>query len=194
MDYYTEGVSRRQIRARALDFRALFGLEREARFPVVEVLEALHCRVAGFHFEVVGMGELHDPRAHAETDILGCCIRLREDVYERACEGRGRDRLTIAHEMGHLVLHNPRGIRLYRSFGGRPVEAYRDPEWQASCFAGELLVPKCLVAGMGAAKAARLCGVSYDAAAYQLNVYDKEVKRECRSFQQKKTAPRTHWQ
>ena len=191
---YAEGLSRRQIRALAVEFRRLLGLESELCFPVVEVLEALHCWVPDFHFEVVGMDELHDMRAHAETDTIGCCIRLRKDVYEGAWKRKGRDRMTLAHEMGHLLLHNPSALRLYRSFAGQEINPCRDPEWQAKCFAGELLVPKHLVGAMGARKVVELCGVSYDAAVYQLNKYAEEARKECRSWQQKNEASRTCWQ
>lgn len=42
---------------------------------------------------------------HGETIPSENRIRIREDVYERACNGYGRDRLTMAHELGHLLLH-----------------------------------------------------------------------------------------
>ena len=64
-------------------------------------------------------------------------IRIREDVYERACNGYGRDRLTMAHELGHLLLHRVELITLAREDGDIPP--YKDPEWQANAFAGELL-------------------------------------------------------
>ena len=188
VQFYNEGMTRRQIRACALEFRKAFDLEKEAYFPAVAVLELLPLRFPDFHFEVVPMRELHDLRAHAETDTAACCIRLRCDVYDGACEGKGRDRMTIAHEMGHLVMHNPSGLRLYRRFDGEVVNPCRDPEWQAKCFAGELLIPKHLVAGKSAAEVVGLCGVSLAAAEYQLEKYEKEEGKKCRESRQKKTA------
>lgn len=38
----------------------------------------------------------------ADEDIV---IRVRSDVYERACENHGRDRFALAHELGHYSLH-----------------------------------------------------------------------------------------
>jgi Zn-dependent peptidase ImmA (M78 family) len=74
---------------------------------------------------------------HGETIPSENRIRIREDVYERACNGYGRDRLTMAHELGHLLLHRVEMITLAREDGD--ILPYKDPEWQANAFAGELL-------------------------------------------------------
>jgi toxin-antitoxin system, toxin component family protein len=76
---------------------------------------------------------------HGETIPSENRIRIREDVYERACNGYGRDRLTMAHELGHLLLHRVEMITLAREDGDIPP--YKDPEWQANAFVGELLAP-----------------------------------------------------
>lgn len=63
---------------------------------------------------------------------------IREDVYLGAIDGNGRDRFTLAHELGHFILH--RGLGLARTpSNGHPI--YMDSEWQADTFAGELLMP-----------------------------------------------------
>ena len=43
----------------------------------------------------------------------------------------------MAHELGHLLLHRIETITLAREDGDIPP--YKDPEWQANAFAGELL-------------------------------------------------------
>ena len=45
----------------------------------------------------------------------------------------------MAHELGHLLLHRVETITLAREDGDIPP--YKDPEWQANAFAGELLAP-----------------------------------------------------
>jgi Zn-dependent peptidase ImmA (M78 family) len=68
-----------------------------------------------------------------------------------------RFRATVAHEIGHALLHVPllreysrnrifsqkkgeeKGIELYRNAN---CPAYKDPEWQAWYFAGAILMPK----------------------------------------------------
>lgn len=64
---------------------------------------------------------------------------IRKDVYDALHAGDPRARFTIAHEFGHFVLHD--GIALARS-NARSHKVYEDSEWQANCFAAELLAPK----------------------------------------------------
>lgn len=41
-------------------------------------------------------------------------IQIRQDVYDRAIAGSGRDRLTLAHELGHLLFHEKQNISYAR--------------------------------------------------------------------------------
>ena len=66
----------------------------------------------------------------------GYAIVLHGDSNER------RRRFTIAHEIGHFVLH-PGRPRLER--GGRVTEAGRSEEREADAFAAALLMPEHLV-------------------------------------------------
>ena len=172
--YKVQTLTREKIRLIAGIIRRMLGLENLLYFPVVEVLEGLHILDKDAHFEVVRAGELLDPDAHAETDIVNKCIKIREDVYDAACAGSGRDRMTIAHELGHFVLMILCGVKLYRIFDGECVRAYNDPEWQAKCFAGELMIAKHLVMGMSVQQIVKKCGVSYDAAKLQLEKFRQE--------------------
>ena len=67
-------------------------------------------------------------------------ILIRESVYKNACNGVPRDRFTIAHEIGHLLLH--RGITqtfaCSQFISDHSFE--EDAEWQADMFASELLI------------------------------------------------------
>ena len=46
--------------------------------------------------------------------------------------------MTIAHEIGHYFTLCFCGFRLERNFSGGKIPAFRDPEWQAKCFAGDV--------------------------------------------------------
>ena len=97
----------------------------------------------GFHICILTkeeMGNIHGLSCPTEK-----CIKIREDVYERAIQGYGRDRFTLAHEVGHYILHNTKSVQLARLGEERKIEAYRDPEWQANTFAAELLMPITLI-------------------------------------------------
>ena len=101
-------------------------------------------------------------------------ILIREDVYDGACQGRGRDRFTIAHEIGHLLLHEGVDPRYARRDPMKPVPAYLDPEWQSNAFAGYLLMSPHAIQGMTPSEVATACGVSYEAATVQLKILAKK--------------------
>lgn len=131
-------ISRATLRLMAKKIRKNLGVDGEPYFPIIEVMEhptILDAIAPGFDFligEEREMGENHGltrPRAKE--------IWIRSDVYEGAFEGRGRDRMTMAHELGHAILHAdlPMNRRMVKE-----VKAYEDPEWQAKAFAGELMI------------------------------------------------------
>ena len=143
-------------------------LTNELYFPIVEVLEMLHKFDEDAHFEVVEADELEE-NEHAVTDIITKTIKIRSDVYEGACNGVGRDRMTIAHEFAHFITLCVCGFRLARSFGDVDIPPYRDPECQAKCLACELMIDSDLVKGMSSSEVSEKCGVSFDAADFQLS-------------------------
>lgn len=103
--------------------------------------------------------------AHAFYRLDKRIIYIRESIFERACQGKGRDRFTIAHEIAHAMLLDEAKINFNRSSGKLPC--YKDPEWQANCLAGELLIPYELCKDMSVDEIVKKCGVSYEAARYQ---------------------------
>ncbi|CAM3103115.1 ImmA/IrrE family metallo-endopeptidase [Cupriavidus taiwanensis] len=165
-------LSRGDIREAAYELRKELGLAHRLWFPVLEFVEhALPQLDKNYTFEVVEFEELGSSHGLTTRDGDDVAIKIREDIYYRAYEDEGRDRGTVAHEAGHYLMH-ARSPALHRHFGGE-LKSYEDPEWQAKCFQGELLVPKHLVNGMSAIDVARQCGVSLDAAVYQLGLYAK---------------------
>ena len=157
-----------ELRRLAKKIREKLNLTNELYFPIVEVLEMLHKFDEDAHFEVVEADELEE-NEHAVTDIITKTIKIRSDVYEGACNGVGRDRMTIAHEFAHFITLCVCGFRLARSFGDVDIPPYRDPEWQAKCLAGELMIDSDLVKGMSSSEVSEKCGVSFDAADFQLS-------------------------
>jgi hypothetical protein len=164
-------MGRRDLRAVAARLRRLFDLHDDAWFPIVEVLEhSLPSLAPGFIFEVMTMEHMGDD--HGLTRLDERRVWLREDVYDRACEGHGRDRFTAAHELGHALLHAD--VAFARRIE-RQVPAYECPEWQANCFAGELLVSARVARDfVTIADAADAFGVSWDAASVQYRAFAKE--------------------
>ncbi len=165
-DYYVEAKSRKEIRGLANLLRNKLGLQDVLWIPIVELLDILAETIEEFSYEVVPDNELAN-EIHAETDIVTGHIKIKESVYVRACDGEGRDRMTIAHEIGHFFMLCLCGFKLHRNYENNIIPAYKDPEWQAKCFAGEFMVGKHLINDMDIFEIANKCGVSLDAAGYQ---------------------------
>jgi len=165
-----EAISRTQLRELTKVLRKYSGYKDELHFPIVKFVEHKMPKLfSGFSFEVKPKNYF-PANIHAETDIKKRVIRVREDIYLGAINGIGRDRMTIAHEIGHYILLVVKGQKFYRSFKITEIEAYRDPEWQAKAFAAELLCPYHLIKGMAAYQIALACGVSEQAASYQYKI------------------------
>lgn len=91
----------------------------------------------GFWWDVVDENEMGADLARTYPDQR--LILIRNDVYEGLHDKVRRDRFTIAHEFGHLFLHQgeialPRGPQTNHKH-------YEDSEWQADTFAAEFLMP-----------------------------------------------------
>ena len=166
--YCVEAKSRMELRQLAKKIRKMFGLENELYFPIVDVLELLPEFDSEAYFEVVEVDEL-EPGEHAVTDVISKTIKIRSDVYEGAFNGIGRDRMTLAHEFAHFITLCVCGFRLARSFDGYSIPAYKDPEWQAKCLAGELMIDSELIKNMPVEEVSDKCGVSIQAATIQKN-------------------------
>lgn len=155
-------LSLKQIRKRCELIRTIFNIQLNEPVDIVKVFEYILTQI-GVEFEVVPKHEMG--AKHGETIPSENRIRIREDVYERACNGYGRDRLTMAHELGHLLLHRVETITFAREDGGIPP--YKDPEWQANAFAGELLAPYEYIKDMSVIDIASYYGITEKAASIQ---------------------------
>lgn len=123
------GHSDRHIRRQAARLLHIAGIARE---PV-----SLRDVVSALNLEVVQTArEPFMSEAALEPMGDGYAIVLHGDSDER------RRRFTIAHEIGHYVLH-PGRPRMER--GGHVTEAGRLEEREADVFAAELLMPEALV-------------------------------------------------
>lgn len=171
--YEASPLSRADIRSFANVIRKAMGLTDERYFPIREFLELVMPKIdEEFVLEVLPKHEMGSNHglAYPEDKV----IKLREDVYDGAVDGKPRDRLTMAHEVGHYFLHTKERVSFARSIGpSEALPAYRDPEWQANAFAGELLAPPHIIKGMSVFEVMKFCGVSQDAARKQLKSMSK---------------------
>lgn len=144
---------------------------KEPHFPIVEYMEIYHQIDKSFVYDICEkeiMGDNHGITFPDKKIML-----IREDVYEGAVDGNGRDRLTIAHEFGHLHMHTNLGLA--RKAADADIPAFRSSEWQANCFGGELLVSAAHIAACRDPwEASQVFGVSLDAADYQWRMFKKD--------------------
>jgi Zn-dependent peptidase ImmA (M78 family) len=87
-----------------------------------------------------------------EGDLSGLLFREGEQVIigVNALHSKTRQRFTIAHELGHLILHASHGLHVDRGFPTRArdsvsSQAVDAEEIQANTFAAELLMPSDLL-------------------------------------------------
>lgn len=155
--------SRKEIREITETLHRAIGFT-EPPFPIVDFVEfILPQAIDGFVFGVLDMHEMGADE-HGRTYPSEKAIYLRTDIYERAVNGQGRDRLTLAHEVGHLFLH---ATGMHREMPSENIRPFEDSEWQANCFGGELLVPsRFLQRAESPEHVADVCQVSLDAANY----------------------------
>lgn len=159
-------LSRKVIRNLTRTVRQKINTDQTLYFPVIHFIEwFLPMFDNDFSLEILSistMGNCHGKSYPSEHKIC-----LRQDVYERACVDVGRDRFTIAHEIGHYFIHTPDKIQYARMESYTQIPSYMQPEWQANTFAAELLVPHDLILGMDCSTIARECAVSYQVAKIQ---------------------------
>lgn len=166
-NFKADPLSRDDIRGIVRFLKQQMGLEKVLYFPVLQFAEnVLPMFIPDYQFEVVPVKDMGTK--HGETYPSKKLIRIREDIYLRAARGEGRDRLTVAHEIGHLFLHREDSIALCRLSPGQKLKPYEDPEWQADAFGGELLASSYLIRDMTIFEVQTKCGVSSAAAKNQL--------------------------
>jgi len=167
-EYEASPLSRVDIREIANFFRQQCKLIDAKFFPIVEFLEFVMPQLdPQFVWESISRFEMGSKHGLAYPDDK--LIKIREDVYEGAVKGNGRDRFTIAHEIGHYFLHKKERVSFARTMGlAEKLPAFRNPEWQADAFAGELLAPPHIIKDMTIFEVARFCGISQQAARKQL--------------------------
>jgi len=163
-------MSRANIRRLAKQVRASLGVT-EARFPIVEYMEIYDQIDKDFVYDIRTTKEMGTNHGITYPDKK--LMLIREDVYNGAAEGKPRDRMTIAHEFGHLHMHANLGLS--RQLPRGKILTYRSSEWQANCFGGELLVsadhaPQC----SDPIEAMQVFGVSWEAANIQWEAFKRE--------------------
>lgn len=126
----------------ATSFRNNFVASNTEFFPVMHVLELIMVdRLGLLDLKVCTKQEMGNAEGYTAPD--GSFIALPEGVYEGAYNNNPRCRFTVAHELGHWLLHSNRPLG--RVPAGECVPAYMLTEPQANEFAANLLAPSSLI-------------------------------------------------
>ncbi len=182
-DYVVAPMSWQDIEDRAWELRKHFGLDNPefANFPIVDFVEKIlgdGALVGGdLILEVRTKQEMGDVHGFTDPTEGVLHIALREDVYNAAVAGNGQARFTLAHELGHLFLHNGQPFALHRApTKSQNVVAFRRAEPQANQFAAALLMPQALILPTDTAESlVEKFGVSFAAARNRLNYIRKQI-------------------
>lgn len=168
--YIVKPRGRVSLRSIAIKVRQAFNIE-EPFLDIVRLLDVVLPAVYDqFEYQILEDAEL-DPD-HARTYPEKKIIQVQQSVDKRARDFVGRDRFTLAHELGHLVLHQDADMGLRRA--KQSDKAYECSEWQANCFAGELLIPHTHINKSDSIEDIMdRFRVSYQAAGIQFDIYQK---------------------
>lgn len=133
------------LRDLAVRIRSGSQLDERAPFPVLHFLEwTMHELRDGFDWEIVdSLSDGDEARAYPDGAPHypdGPLIQMLPQVYDAASHNKGRARLTILHECGHVLLHRHVSVH-HRGLVGAALATWENSEWQASQFAAELLMP-----------------------------------------------------
>ena len=113
--------------------REVLGRDRGVQFDIDAVLRQLGVRV---HAQELGTEKID---AIAVWGMRGPCVILNDDRLHKSPE---RTRMTLAHELGHLVLDREGGLPFCEVLGGALDDFV---ERRANAFAAELLLPRGIV-------------------------------------------------
>ncbi|HCE4614548.1 TPA: ImmA/IrrE family metallo-endopeptidase [Vibrio parahaemolyticus] len=146
--------------------------------PIAELLDFLRDR-GQIEFVLVEDHELPNEYAvsfpNGDETSSKPIIKCRESVYEAALDGVPRDKFTLAHELGHVLLHyntNPAFAQAQTPSNHHYTE---DAEWQANTFASELLVDSRELYDVNSPRdIEKKFGISFEAAGYVHTRYRKE--------------------
>jgi hypothetical protein len=166
-DYKVPPRSAKVIEAIVLAWRDRLGVPNDWAPCMIRLLEIELPKIPKLgQFALIARSDQEMGEAEAYTQFNPPHIVVRNSVYQLARKGNGRDRMTLAHELGHLVMHP--GASKLRSESSRlasDLKPYESAEWQANKFASLFLMPSHIAREfVSPSQLAESCGVSHRAA------------------------------
>jgi hypothetical protein len=130
--------------AEAIKYRHEFDIAYVELVDIVSILEfRLVERYPDFRLVIMADAEM---REDAVTEPHLDRITVRRSVYIAACEGDAEARFTLAHELGHFLLHREKHVQMHKDQRGSvqsvsDMNAEESVEDQADMFARHFLAP-----------------------------------------------------
>ena len=164
------------MRKEAYMLRKRFGLERVKTFPIMEFLELIMPQIDPL-FMLVPEEDSDLPGRAAETIPELHIIRVKQSVYDAACQGYHWARLVMAHELGHYLLHGDEKVAYAHPAQEERVPDEINAEKQADIFSAELLAPVHLISESSDYLVSKHFGVPKSVARIQMNQARKVQRR-----------------
>jgi Zn-dependent peptidase ImmA (M78 family) len=185
-DYRVKGRTNREVREIANSLKRYFGVD--AARPV----NIIRCLRSGMVETEQGRKRLifRTPPDEQMGDNDGCTefqpcaviVSVKRSVYEKAMWGDGRSRMTLAHELGHAVMHE--GAPKFRATGAQGVidlgrvKAFESAEHQAKVFGAAFLIHDDMASTLETAEAiSEEFVVSFEAAQIAFERLNKQAER-----------------
>jgi hypothetical protein len=186
-----------EIRRIAERTKAEFGVSRRKPVNILRCVESgsvltLYGR-KNLVFSVVADRELPEADAKTEFSKGVVTITARRSVHDRAKMGVGRDRMTLAHELAHAVLHHSVPmLRVVGAVGTTELSedgAHTSAEHQAKVFASAFLIHDEDAAEMASAvEISEQFGVSLQAAKICFERLKRKAERQRSAERVRKSA------
>jgi Zn-dependent peptidase ImmA (M78 family) len=169
-DYIVKRRSREEIEAVAEALTRRHGI----LGPPVRIVEVLRVEMrsetsllGGWRLVELSLSEM--PHDEGRADFAQKRLEFRQGTLGNAERGSHRDKMTVAHEMGHVLLDHKDGGILHRVQQGNKKLGFgrqeESAEWQAQYFASAFLMPRDVVKRCSNATEVSLqCRVSLQAA------------------------------
>lgn len=151
-DHYVKFCSEEEIARVALCWRQAGNVSNDANFNIVDfvqnVLSKLFTKKGTLKTRIFDAGPRDYPASVTYNPLT---LHVDAEVWEFAKQGDPTSRHMIAHEIGHILLHD-HYARLFSNDPSQNIRFARDEhsaEWQANTFAGHFLLPEHIVRSFG---------------------------------------------
>jgi Zn-dependent peptidase ImmA (M78 family) len=150
--YLAKFRSRADIAQSANGMRLRLGI---ANFYVFNIVNQIRTKMIGKYFNVIGYMQLilFDDKTHPDSKAFinygngEFFLNVHEEIWELAEMGEPMSRFILAHEIGHITLHENYRLE-FTTIDEEQLSFFpeeRGCEWQANCFAGNFLAPATLL-------------------------------------------------